>query len=454
MINKQIQRDTAILYTCGVCNLNCHYCQIDKNPILHDIDKALEESFKGDYYFNRIKEYFPRRDQLMRVETWGGEPFLHMDRIYPLVHQLIGYYPYFEQMFSSTNFSYDGWVDQFFGLMDCFAAYPYRKFQYTLQLSVDGPEYMNDRSRGIGVTQKCLRNYRKLVDALDDGRLAENIELSIVTKGTLDNISIQDLLTKEAIINYYQFIEDNYITPITLLNRPNIYITPCIPNTAVPSPVTQQDGKDFALLCKLCREIEQENEMQHYFKFYTIITPFDTRFEENALSYYYGSHNCGTGKNMIGFLPNNMISTCHEGFVQFVGKYKEMAAQRDITNSVITFDNFINEQKVPMCTDDDGYTEHERKMSMYNPNSSARLVSATVMIIALAMAEEIDRAYLDEVNALKAAIFVQQHTAFCLKDNYNQTGSFAMQPVGLYKLLLNGALQEIQGEGGLKIETF
>ena len=111
MINFNEERTTAVLYTCGVCNLNCRYCTIDKNPVLKDIDKELEESFKGDYYFNRIKEYFPRRDQLKRVETWGGEPFLKMDRIYPLVHQLINYYPYFDSMFSSTNFSYPEWID-------------------------------------------------------------------------------------------------------------------------------------------------------------------------------------------------------------------------------------------------------------------------------------------------------------------------------------------------------
>ena len=80
------ERDTAIFYTCGVCNLQCRYCGIDKNPILKEIDKALEESFKGDYYIERIKKYFPNRGQLKRLETWGGEPFLRMDRIYPLVH--------------------------------------------------------------------------------------------------------------------------------------------------------------------------------------------------------------------------------------------------------------------------------------------------------------------------------------------------------------------------------
>jgi len=132
MINYNMYRNTAVLYTCGVCNLNCRYCNIDKNPVLAEIDKQLAASFEGDYYFNRIRQYFPEKTMLRNIETWGGEPFLHMERIYPLLRKLIEFYPYFDNMYSSTNFSYPTWLDQFFGLMDIFGEYPTRYFQYTL----------------------------------------------------------------------------------------------------------------------------------------------------------------------------------------------------------------------------------------------------------------------------------------------------------------------------------
>ena len=51
-------RSIAIFYTCGTCNLKCTYCGIDKNPILAKIDKALEESFKGDYTYIRLLKNF------------------------------------------------------------------------------------------------------------------------------------------------------------------------------------------------------------------------------------------------------------------------------------------------------------------------------------------------------------------------------------------------------------
>jgi hypothetical protein len=40
-----------------------------------------------------------------------------MERIHHVLNQVIQEYPYFEEMFSSTNFSYPEWADKFFGLM-------------------------------------------------------------------------------------------------------------------------------------------------------------------------------------------------------------------------------------------------------------------------------------------------------------------------------------------------
>lgn len=451
---QKSQLNTAIFYTCGVCNLQCKYCGIDKNPILNKIDEALGESFKGDYYFNQVKKYFPNKGSLKRIETWGGEPFLKMDRIYPLVHQLINYYPYLTQFYSSTNFSYPTWIDQFFGLMDQFRQYPDRDFEYILQLSIDGPEYINDINRGNGVTQRCLENYHNLIQEIAKGRLPDNVELRMTLKATLDNNSIRALNDKNKIIEYFQFFENEFWEPCNNLNKSNVKLMLAAPNTAVPSPVTVEEGKIFAELCKKCREVETENLYKKYFKVYDKIVLFYNDNAENKLTYRYSHHTCGSGTTMIGFMPDNMLSICHEGFTHFIEEYKKTAAISDRVNtSTITFDKFLSEQSVPYCVDEKGYEEHCRKMRMFdNVDTTARLMNIAVQIVTLAMAKQIDECYLDHTNALKAAIFIQSHTAFCLKDNYNKTGSFTMIPNGTLKLLLNGAMQYIQGEDELKVE--
>lgn len=448
MVLKNKERSTAILYTCGVCNLQCRYCGIDKNPVLKTIDEALEKSFEGDYYINRLKEYFGK-GQLKSIETWGGEPFLHMDRIYPLINQVIEYFPYFNNMYSSTNFSYPQWIDQVFGLFDQFGKYPHRDFHYCLQLSCDGPEYINDAGRGQGVTKRCLENFNKLVEELKNNRLPENVYLTITLKGTLDNDSIRKLCDKQKLIEYFQFYENNFIDKIRSLNNDHIFMFTDIPNTAVPSPVTVEEGKIFAELCRLCREIEQENRNLKYFKYYEIITPFTSSICQNCLTYRYNYHTCGTGNSMVGFLPDNMLSTCHEGFTEFVEEYKKLAAtsSRDMT-STITFDRFLADRGTKFCVDDEGYQEHERQMGLYNPEgTTARLATITNQILILAMAGQIEECYQDQSNALKAAIFIQSHTSYCIKDNYNKTGSISNVPIGTLKLLLNGAMKYIQGEG-------
>ena len=441
MIRFNNDRRTAVVYSCGICNLNCRYCMIDKNPVLKDIDDLLEESFKGDYYFNRIKEYFPRPDQLKRFETWGGEPFLRMDRVYPLVHKLINYYPYFKEMFSSTNFSYDTWIDQFMGLMNVFAQYPYREFEYQLQLSVDGPEYINDANRGKGVTERCIKNFDKLVQIIKDGKFPQNVRLGICIKGTWDLDCIRKLNDKQKIIEFYQFYEDAYMQKIRELNNPKIFFGECIPNTATPAPTTKEDGIIFAELVKKCREIEKENDTQHYFKYYHHITPY-VGLNGMGLNYSYQGicAGCGSGQSMLGFLPLNHVSSCHEGFTLLVDQYKQYAAKRSDENLTVSVNKFFEEQPTPMCLTDDEYIQHENKMSYLNVDSPAQIANSVITVMTLAMAGEIDKRYLDEEEALKAATYVLQNTSFCIKANYAITGSFALEPFDLYKLLLNGAL--------------
>ena len=441
--NKNFSRSEAVLFPCATCNLKCRYCNIDKNPVLNEIDKKLEESFKGDYYFNRIKEYFPLPMQLTSVSTWGGEPFLHMERIYETVHKLINYYPYFSSMFSSTNFSYPNWTDKFFELMAQFAQYPYREFSYSLQLSCDGPEYINDAGRGEGVTKKCLENFNKLVKELPT-RLPSNVTLHISIKSTLDIKSVRELNTKEKIIEYYKFFEDNFIKKIRELNFDNVFIYDSIPNTAVPAPVTKEEGQCFAEFCKYSREIQ--NEIDKYFKYYNNIIPYNNGFFDlNEVSNKVCGCTCGSGTSCIGFLPDNLISVCNEGFTQIFDEYKKIAS-KEIKDSTITYDAAFDTKERNLCMTDEEYKIYEEHMShYYDAEAKATTAVITNLIVTAALAKQIEERYKDLTWATRAARFIRMMT-YCVKDNYNVTGSITMVPIGLIRLLFNGAIQYIWGE--------
>ena len=229
---------------------------------------------------------------------------------------------------------------------------------------------------------------------------------------------------------------------------------PTVPNTAVPSPVTKEEGKVFAELCRICREIESENHQNNYFKYYNEITPMTTTVCQEMLTYKYSHHNCGTGSSMLGFLPDGMISTCHAGFSHFIDEYKKAAASSNRVNtSTITFDDFVAEQPIKFCVDEKGFEEFERHMSLFNTEgTTARVGMLTNIIMSLALAGQIDEAFIDEKNALIGAIYIQTHGSFCIKDNFNKTGSITLTPIGVIKLLLNGAMPYTQMEEELHVE--
>lgn len=443
-MNNHIIRKTAVFYTCGTCNLNCHYCGIDKNPILSDIDKALEESFKGDFYFNQLLKYFPDRESLENIETWGGEPFLKMERIHPLLCRVINYYTSFYNMFSSTNFSYPEWPNKFFGLMSQFKEHPEREFSYILQLSVDGPENINDFNRGVGVTKRCWENFKILIDRLGKGELPKNVNLTMHLKPTLDLTSIKQLDSKEKIVEYYNFLE-KWTEKVYELNLDNVSMSLAVPNTAVPSPVTVEDGRAFALFCKNCYEIELQPEK--YFKHYKKIMPYTNEgSSQGVATYMWGSTVCGTGSSMVGFLPGGLLSTCHEGFTSLYEEYKIAAFKsKRKDEGTINFDSFVNEQGSKYCLNENQYDEHEKYMELLRgPRPTARLGNISGLIMTLALAGQVSRKYLLEENAAEAAFFLQERTSWCIKDNYNTTGSFILVPTGLIKLLLNGAKEYIE----------
>lgn len=437
-------RNTAVLYTTAVCNLKCKYCYIDKNEALKRIDNMLDESFKGDYYISFLKEVFPHRAQLRKIETWGGEPFLRMDRIYHTLHEVIKYYTLFDTMHSSTNFSFPDWNDQFFGLMAQFGEHMDRKFKYSLQLSMDGPEYINDYGRGKGTTAACMKNFDIFLDRLGTN-LPSNIDLNIHFKPTLDINSFKMLDSVEKILDYYKPF-DEAISRINDLGFTNVHCSVTVPNTASPSQYTKEDGEIFANLCRLCLKAEKINDEEHILKNYKNLTPYGGINHKNMpFTYAQAGFTCGTGKTIVGLLPNRMISTCHNGFVDLISDYKSLCTANK-GESTIDFDMFIATRPSKFTMPYEKYQNYEFQMDCYScKGTTARLASMALSIRMNALAGNILEKYTNEEESLKAALFIQNRCAYCVRSNYNTTGSLTMLEPGIIYLLCNGAIDVIEG---------
>lgn len=431
-----MERKTAVLYSTAVCNLNCTYCYINKNKGLSAIDRVLADSFADpDYYFDFIRNYFPNRNSLQELQVWGAETFLHMERVHPTLHRLIGHYPFLRRFFASTNFSYPEWTDKVFGLLEQFAGYAPRRFDVSLQLSLDGPAHITDRTRGQGVTEKCLTNFGLLLKRA--GEIPENVNLFLAFKPTLSVDTMYLLDTKEKIVEYYRLFED-LIQRVTDLGLPNLSVNFPVPNIGVPAPAEKEDGLFFAGFVKNCRELEKEGR----FRFYREITPFSTNVRPKAEdTYNYPCFNCGTGSTNIGFLPNRLISSCHNGFVDILEDYEKNLLENP--DSSIDPKLFRPTNNKFTHTEAD-YPAYERQISLYNAEDSmCRMGCLAGFIRTLALAGEIEEKYATEEGAFRGAELYQSCTCNCLRDNYMVTGSTALQPEGMIKLLLNGAVDYI-----------
>jgi sulfatase maturation enzyme AslB (radical SAM superfamily) len=150
----------------------------------------LEDSYKGDYYFNFMTKMFDKYS-LETLEFWGGEPSYGLHRAIPTIRQALNYYPHLNRFFFSTNLATEKCVDDIINFWSIAKEFPEREFNFAIQLSLDGPLPINDFNRGEGVTKIFTKNFSKLLirvqEFLND---VKNVNISAHFKPTLDNYAI------------------------------------------------------------------------------------------------------------------------------------------------------------------------------------------------------------------------------------------------------------------------
>ena len=224
------------------------------------------------------------------------------------------------------------------------------------------------------------------------------------------------------------------------------------PNTAVPGMHTVESCKKFTNYCKFCNEIMIENPKKHYLKYPRMIMPF-TPFYRGEIDNTHkcrlneGACTCGTGNVILGLLPNYLISSCHNGFVDLISNYKEISNKQALTNKdrTIDFHMFLTEDiKIHSAYTEDEYEVYEREMNCINANSKYSIIELASLIQLYAFCKQIDIKYKDVKQAVEAAHFIFDHTSFCVRDNIGVTGSRYLIPIDFIKLFLNGAKEQIE----------
>jgi len=107
---------------------------------------------------------------------------------------------------------------------------------------------------------------------------------------------------------------------------------------------------------------------------------------------------------------------------------------------------FMNDSNYMIRKKED-YTTYERSVDFaYNLFSNTKIGNIASMIAMLALVGQVDKKYLNTDEALAGARFLLASSAYCMRDNTTTTGSASLYPVGMIRLLLNGAREVIEGE--------
>ena len=453
-------RQILVLYTTAVCNLNCSYCYIDKNPALKHIDDILDDSFKDEnYYFDFAKEIFPNPQQLKEIQYWGGEPTLRFDRAYNITEKLIEYYPNLKSFLFSTNFIGNHWFEQVTNFLNILAKFPDREFILSIQLSIDGPENINDYGRGKGTTKAFLKNFQIFIQKIKDQNwIPKNVKVKSFFKPTLSLETLKFLQTKEDVKKYYDFF-DLLTASISYYIYPNFNFDCSLPTMAEPMQATKEDGLRFKQFCKLCSELEEENKTEHFYQIYNSLIPANhiktrenDQYNLKFFTFDHGCNTCGAGVIILGLLPNKKISLCHNGFVDLLQEYKEFCKQNVQNNTLKEKqidDNFFNRDKLIRGTncDVDNLKQWTDVVDCFrDKNATFQKVNFISQIRELAKLKLIDEKYNDFEKAKRAASFLDGDQPFCLRNNLATNGTMILHPLGTLKLFLNGALDYIIGE--------
>ena len=374
-----------------------------------------------------------------------------LHRMYNILPKFIEYYPNLKIFAMSTNFTIPNWFEEFFGFLNVLGQYPYRQFTFNLQLSIDGPEYINDANRGKNVTKLFLDHYYEFINKANLN-IPNNVNIKAHFKQTYSNQTIDLLQDKEKIIEYFTFF-DNLISDFNeTINNPKIKIYSTVPNTAAPAVHTKYNGIQFANYCKLTKEIEKEKHFKNYNNISTYTPHHNWHPCENTTKCNLGGFHCGAGISNIGLLPNNYISLCHVGFANLLEEYKINSKKNHVNEN--DDDNLIlkalytnNSEVFPTCIPFEDYPKiKDIFISFYNHNQTFQMTNTIALIQSLALVNQIEERFKNYDEAHKAAQFLLNATPLCTRDNANVTGSITMTSNGYAKLLFNGAYEYLIGE--------
>lgn len=449
---------SAELYLSSSCNLKCSYCYISKNPGFYELDKMVQKNLSNNIYLKNLKKAFPDKYALEELILWGGEPSLGFEPFGNHLYSILDEFPNITKFMTSTNFCTD--IKNFTDLFDKINDYG-RPVEFKIQISLDGPIYINDTNRGLGTTEAILENLRSLTEYANEKQW-ENLNLSMSFKPTISIENIKHFLsgTQEEnfkrVVGYHKFFESifeefentNQNSKIELNSKPAM-------TYVMPGQYTSEDGKLFTEFLKLMHEIEKEHDQHPIFKFTNRIDATRNRMLKGYEAFVRGSTcgYCSIFKSRMAILPTEegLMAGCHRSFSDYFESYlkgREDLNERNVISVSEGLTNAVKDNFFYSITQSDMLKMQEKMRQIYSA-IELPIVAIASLIYELALIGQTDPVYLDDNDKLVRAAYIIRNNTPCLYDHMATTGTFMTMDPSVIRLYCNGAIEYILESEGL-----
>jgi len=312
MLNKRFV--SAEMFSAGVCNLNCRYCYIPKDPKISKIHKEIISKIKDGSFIKELKELYG--ENLEYISHWGTEPTLTLDEFIEnkFYEDALKSFPKLHVVSMSSNFMTDPNI-----LVNFISNFPEhkRKIEFKIQMSLDGPAWITDGNRCNAATEKIINNiyfFVEKINDISDDLKKKNNKVYLHFKSTHYKEEIKKLMDKERVIEYCDFF-DNVCKNIIEKNKFIDFYNNCAPTLVYPGTYECQDGKNYAVYNKNFYEIYKENRYNYAKFFPQSLNYFLETIKVCDLIHTNNSQiGCSAGRSQLALSQNKDIMPCHRIF--------------------------------------------------------------------------------------------------------------------------------------------
>jgi len=396
----------------SVCNLKCEYCYVPKVSELRNVHQKVNELIEDGSIVKYLQDKYDI-SELKHIGFWGAEPTLNLESSYKFLSDMMVISP-IEEITIPTNFTTN--IDNLISFIEKLKTFD-KKISFHIQISIDGPEFITDVNRGVGTTDKVLRNLFYFIEKMQNVDL-EKITLRVDTKSTWSNENLVYIENNLDRLRDIQIFRDDIRKKIEDLNKKeglNISFFHS-GNLALPGEYLPEDGRRLGGIFQHISDDNIENPIFDFF--YRAFK----KIENRDLFSRFDTVSCGGSKSGVVAIGEDFYwHPCHRTFhIRYDGHGKH--------------DYDFAEQYMKSDLD-------KMDFMMMSYHSFLRLtVNLTVnMILEMAECGQVLEKYKDKDNAFLLALFMCMSINCPVEGLLENFNHFSF-PVSSIRLLGNGVL--------------